>query len=76
MKVVSNPPTTPCERLNWVTRYSPAYHSEAPGPRYLIAPALLAILLFIVVLAIAIGGAAAEMFALYGNWLKSLASPV
>ena len=76
MKVASNPPTTPRERLKWITGYSPRYSSELYGPRYLIAPALLAILLLIVVLAIAIGGAAVEMFAIYSNWLKSLASPV
>jgi len=76
MKVVSSPPKTPRERLQWIARYSPRYRSELHGPRYLIAPALLAILLLIVVLAIAIGSAAAQMLALYGSWLKSLASPV
>jgi hypothetical protein len=75
MKVISSPPTTPPERLRWITRYSPPYRSELHGPRYLIAPALLAVLLLIVVLAIAIGGAAVEMFGLYSNWLQSLASP-
>ena len=76
MKILSRPPVTPRERLHWITRYSPPYRRELHGPRYLIAPALLAILLLIVVLAIAIGSAAAEMFAIYGSWLKSLASPV
>ncbi len=76
MNVVSKPPTTPHERLQWITRYSPLYRRELHGPRYLLAPALLAVLLLIVVLAIAIGSAAAEMFAIYSSWLRSLASPV
>ena len=75
MKVVSSPPTTPRERLHWITRYSPPYRREVHGPRYLIALALLAILLLIVALAIAIGSAAAEMFAFYSSWLKSLGAP-
>ena len=75
MKAVSAPPTTARERLQWITRYSLPYKRELRGPRYLIAPALLAVLLLIVVLAIAIGSAAAEMFAVYSGWLKSLAAP-
>jgi len=75
MKVLPIPPTTPRERLHWITRYSPRYRRELHGPRYLIAPALLAILLLIVVLALAVGSAAAEMFAVYSGWLKSLAAP-
>jgi hypothetical protein len=76
MKALLSPPTEPRDRLQWITRYSPAYHRELHGPRYLIAPALLAVLLLIVVLAISIGGAAVEMFTIYSNWLRSLASPV
>jgi hypothetical protein len=76
MKALSSPPTEPRERLQWIARYSPPYGSEVHGPRYLIAPALLAVLLLIVLLAIAIGGAAAEMIGLYSSWLKSLAFPV
>jgi hypothetical protein len=75
MKIVSSPPTTPRERLYWISRYSPHYRRELHGPRYLIALALMAVLLFIVVLAIAVGSAAAEMFGLYAGWLKSLALP-
>ena len=76
MKLFSAPLTMPRERLQWVTRYRPPYRSEVRGPRYLIAPALLAVLLLVVVLAIAVGSAAAEMFVVYSSWLKSLASPV
>ena len=75
MKPVLTPPTMARERLHWIARYSQPYRRELHGPRYLIAPALLAILLLVVILAIAVGSAAAEMFGLYAGWLKSLTAP-
>jgi hypothetical protein len=75
MTAISKPPHTARARSTWITRYSSAYHDEVHGPRYLIGFALLAILFLIILLAIAVGSAAAEMFGIYTSWLKSLALP-
>jgi hypothetical protein len=76
MKRILVPPRGTAARLNWIGRYDLHEAPTVHGPRYLIGFAFLAIVLLIVLLGIAIGTAAAEMFQMYTQWLKSLAAPV
>jgi hypothetical protein len=75
MATIQIPPRTAPERLHWLSLHSWHPSQESRGLRYLILPALLAVILLIIGLGIVIATAATEMFQLYSNWLQSLSRP-
>jgi len=75
MAAIQIPPRTAPQRLRWLSRHSWHPSPESRGLRYLILPALVAVILLIVGIGIAVATAATEMFQVYAHWLQSLARP-
>lgn len=75
MKTVPRPPHHPKWRLLWIARGSPRPEHPVGWSWPPITAALFIAIAGIITVAIFGGGAAAEWFARYTDWLRSLASP-